>query len=416
MKLRHLLLLAYSLQPTACILAQVAQIRWDVQVDRPVPHDLSVWQGETVDLLPRLVLGTQPVAVTNAPVEFRYREDALATNLYRSVSAAANTNSGVLAVRWLPDYDVGAPAYDYQIIVGSNAANPRCFGRITMRPTLGWPASTNAPAPVALTNAQWLSADAWQRGSNALAAAAQAAQQKADAALPSSSSNRFATAAQGAKADTALQSVPPLSYTIITDAPWLLTSITNGWEVGSHAGLVTAQQLADALAAIPAPAAPTRLIASDSNSWVRVDGGTSTTWQVSSASGTPYYTVEEWGLVMPAPIYVYSNTVDGVDYYAATNNSGDYVYCVRAANSWGVFMRPYTSGSAAPDADTVEIWDELQENMAVLTRGVTPGQIQTNRAGTVVSVSMILLNSAPTNLLSRLYFTNNLLVVERYTE
>jgi hypothetical protein len=132
------------------VYGQVAQIPWDVQQDRPVAHDVPVWQGETVDLLPRLVQGTRPVAITNAPVEFRYREASLPTNTYRHVAASANTNNGVLSVRWSPDYDAGAAWYDYQIIVGSNAANPRCFGRITMRPTIGWHASTNAPPPITL--------------------------------------------------------------------------------------------------------------------------------------------------------------------------------------------------------------------------------------------------------------------------
>lgn len=147
--------------------AQTAQIRWDVQQDRPVAHDVYVWQGETVDLLPRLVQGTTPVAVTNAPVEFRYREASLPTNTYRYVTAAANTNSGVLAVRWIPDYDAGAAWYDWQIIVGSNAVNPRAFGRIIMRTTIGWPASTNAPAPITLYPTR---ADL-QAASNALAGA-----------------------------------------------------------------------------------------------------------------------------------------------------------------------------------------------------------------------------------------------------
>lgn len=154
-----------------CAAGQTAQLRWDVQQDRPVSHDVYIWQGETVDLMPRLVQGTQPVAVTNAPVEFRYREAHLAANQYRSVAVAANTNSGVLLVRWLPEYDAGADWYDYQIIVGSNAANPRAFGRITMRPTIGWPASTNAPPAIL----QYLTAADLQAASNALAAALQAA-------------------------------------------------------------------------------------------------------------------------------------------------------------------------------------------------------------------------------------------------
>jgi len=132
------------------VYGQVAQLGWDVQQDRPVPHEVLVWQGETVDLLPRLVQGIRPVAITNAPVEFRYREASLPTNTYRYVAASANTNNGVIAVHWIPDYDAGAPWYDYQVIVGSNAANPRCFGRIVMRPTIGWHASTNAPTPITL--------------------------------------------------------------------------------------------------------------------------------------------------------------------------------------------------------------------------------------------------------------------------
>lgn len=155
----HLLLITLSLS------AQVAQLRWDIQVDRPVPHDVPVWQGETVDLMPRLVQGTAPVAVTNAPVEFRYREAALATNVYRYVTAEPNTNTGVLAVRWIPDYDAGAAWYDYQIIVGSNAANPRAFGRITMRPTIGWQASTSPPPAIL----QYATTAQMQAASNALA-------------------------------------------------------------------------------------------------------------------------------------------------------------------------------------------------------------------------------------------------------
>lgn len=166
--MRLFLITSYLLLVT-CAHAQIAQIAWDVQQDRPVAQEVYVWQGETVDLLPRLVRGTAPVAVTNAPVEFRYREDALPTNSFRIVTATANTNSGVLAVRWTPDLDAGAPGYDYQIIVGSNEVNPRVFGRITMRPTIGWPPSTNAPPPVTLypTRAEL------QAASNALAMAVQ---------------------------------------------------------------------------------------------------------------------------------------------------------------------------------------------------------------------------------------------------
>lgn len=176
--MRLSLITSYLLLIT-CARAQVAQIAWDVQQDRPVAHDVFIWQGETVDLLPRLVQGTSPVAVTNTPVEFRYREASLPTNTYRNVNATANTNSGVLAVRWTPDLDAGAPGYDYQIIVGSNEVNPRVFGRITMRPTIGWPPSTNAPPPVTLypTRAEL------QAASNALAQAVQ------DLAFPVSSVN-----------------------------------------------------------------------------------------------------------------------------------------------------------------------------------------------------------------------------------
>jgi hypothetical protein len=166
--MRPLLITSYLLLITSS-LAQVARLPWDVQLDRPVPHDVSIWRGETVDLMPRLVQGTRPVALTNAPVELRYREAALPTNSYRSVLAAANTNSGVLAVRWLPDYDAGAAWYDYQVIVGSNAANPRAFGRITMRGTIGLPGPNEAPPPVTLYPTR---ADL-QSASNALASALQ---------------------------------------------------------------------------------------------------------------------------------------------------------------------------------------------------------------------------------------------------
>lgn len=206
------------------VYGQVAQIPWDVQQNRPVAQDVPIWQGETVDLLPRLVQGIRPVAITNAPVEFRYREASLPTNTYRYVAASANTNNGVVSVRWLPDYDAGAAWYDYQIIVGSNAANPRCFGRIIMRPTIGWHASTNPPPPITLypTRAEF------QAASNALANALQ----------------------------LAVTSTVPAQIAVAT------------------APLVTTSQLSNALASLPVPSADAlRLVNSNATRWVDATGG-----------------------------------------------------------------------------------------------------------------------------------------------
>ncbi|HOR69060.1 MAG TPA: hypothetical protein PLY53_15730, partial [Planctomycetota bacterium] len=158
----------FALSLCAACRAQIAPLRWDVQLDRPVPHDTYVWQGETVDLMPRLVVGTRPVAVTDA-VEFRYREPDLAAGLYRHVPAAADPATGVISVRWTPELDTGAAHYDYQFIVGTNAQNPRAFGRIAMRPTIGHLASTNPPPAVS----QYALAADLQALSNALAGAVQ---------------------------------------------------------------------------------------------------------------------------------------------------------------------------------------------------------------------------------------------------
>ena len=233
------------------VYGQVAQIPWDVQQDRPVPHDVAVWQGETVDLMPRLVQGVRPVAVTNAPVEFRYREASLPTNTYRYVAASASTNSGVLSVRWLPDYDAGAPLYDYQVIVGSNAANPRCFGRIVMRPTIGWHASTNAPTPITLypTRAEL------QALSNSVAIVLQRAiTNETDAA---------------AKALLA-------THTNRTDNPHRVTA--------AQLGALTSETDAKALAAL-ATNRVTRLYAPDSSQWIDGTGGV---WRVSQVTELAY--------------------------------------------------------------------------------------------------------------------------------
>lgn len=130
-------------------LAQTAQLSWDTQLDRPVDHPLIIYRGETLDLLPRLVQGTDPVSITNTYLYFRYREPALvSSNLYREVAISTNSAPGTLELTWTPAFDVGADYYNYEFVVGPDSnANPRVHGRITMKGTISYPASTNAPAP-----------------------------------------------------------------------------------------------------------------------------------------------------------------------------------------------------------------------------------------------------------------------------
>lgn len=125
--------------------SQTAQLRWDTQLDRPVAHNLIIYRGETLDLLPRIVQGTDPVTITNTALTFVYREPALASsNLYRQATCTTNSAPGTLQYTWAPTNDVGSSTYDYEFWVGDN---PRVHGRITMRGTIGYPASTNAPPP-----------------------------------------------------------------------------------------------------------------------------------------------------------------------------------------------------------------------------------------------------------------------------
>ncbi|MFA7121077.1 MAG: leucine-rich repeat domain-containing protein [Bacilli bacterium] len=138
------IILAALLAP-AILLAQTAQLRWDTQLDRPVDHPLIIYRGETLDLLPRIVQGTDPVAITNQALYFRYREPALiASNLYREVAITTNAAPGTLQFTWTPELDILSPTYDYEFVVGSN---PRVHGRITMRGTISHMASSNAPPP-----------------------------------------------------------------------------------------------------------------------------------------------------------------------------------------------------------------------------------------------------------------------------
>lgn len=126
--------------------AQLATLAWDIQQDRPVPHELTIWQGESLHLRPRLVQGTQPLSITNT-VTFRYREPTLAPGLYRHIPATPAPD-GTITITWLPAYDSGAMSYDYQIIIGHDPSNPRAHGRITMRPTIGWLSPGTAPPPI----------------------------------------------------------------------------------------------------------------------------------------------------------------------------------------------------------------------------------------------------------------------------
>ena len=100
---------------------QMAVLSWDVQVDRPVQTPVGIHRGETVQLSPRFVVGTAPVAIVSESLVLRYREPGLGDSQYREIKGAASATQGAIDFLWLPLYDTGSASYEYQVVIGERA-------------------------------------------------------------------------------------------------------------------------------------------------------------------------------------------------------------------------------------------------------------------------------------------------------
>ena len=148
-RLLGVFIIVFSLNPF--ILRSAPPERWDNQIQFTRAHEIEIWQGETIEIMPRFFSYSVPWAISpNAVVSLSWSTNNFATTPWHTnTGVAVLSETGRVDVTWLPAYDcVGAKAY--QFFVGIEDASQllyRAMGIIHMHSSPGWQPSSG-PLPV----------------------------------------------------------------------------------------------------------------------------------------------------------------------------------------------------------------------------------------------------------------------------
>ena len=130
------LIIAASPLVAITALAQVP-LRWDTQVERPISHAATCYQGETIQLMPRLMRGTTPETLSGTAT-FYWQAPGMAATWWQAPAALIDVEPGRATATFSPAMDNGSPAYTWFIrIDAGSGASYRAHGTITMRPSPG---------------------------------------------------------------------------------------------------------------------------------------------------------------------------------------------------------------------------------------------------------------------------------------
>jgi hypothetical protein len=161
---------------------------WDVNAagtPEPSAAIVTVFQGETLTLSPRFVVGKTPLSLaTNSTVTFLWQTNGMGTSYWAKAGALGALTGQVTAV-WAPTNDVGARAYNFFFRVADTSGTTyRAFGKLLMFASPGFQPAT-LPLPTSwgdsltsLSNALWQVVQVVSNAS-AAAVAAEAAQRAA---------------------------------------------------------------------------------------------------------------------------------------------------------------------------------------------------------------------------------------------
>ena len=123
--------------------------RWDITIQSSAPHNLDIWRGESINLMPRFFSYGAPWSIsTSATVTLYWSTNNFATAPWATNGTILATDTGRVSVSWSPACDAGAATYQYFIGVSEPAGLLyRARGTIRMQTSPGFVPST-APVPV----------------------------------------------------------------------------------------------------------------------------------------------------------------------------------------------------------------------------------------------------------------------------
>lgn len=471
--LAKLILKGHDMKKTALVMTMIAgvsfggiPIQWDVKVgydqrfneSSPVAYNITAMRGETLDLMPRYMSSGYPFSIaSNADVRIYLREYGT-TNAFTvsSTSGTVYTTSSQLGrVRavLLPSDIPATGTNQFFVGVESSGMVYRAYGKLTVLDSPGVIASTNQIQRGVFDSSMFTFSNShlapWSLSDIGNYCGVQ------------SVNGLTGVVSITAESLGALTNVPPQSYTIITNAPWayetntVTRAGTNGWEVGSHAGLATTGALAE-LAQYAATSRTDTVWVSD-DEWYRFSGGgTATLYRVSLSTTNGYlsYSSDFSDSLGASPaltnVFVTSNLPVGrniplgndfywerAEFYSFIINTSSFAkWQTEGLESFPTTLTVSSDGygsaivSAAHETNTVvyvlttgNVWgaiSDLAATNAVLAAAITNtaeivAALAPTNAPTLlnprVAGALNILNVMPTNLTARVFGSNDVLYV-----
>lgn len=421
--MRKTMISAAALCAGAALCGVVPRYVWQVETSDPVERHWPMTYGGSYELRCQHLDHRAPMDLTGAAVVLHARTNGMESGVSWQATGSVMSAAGYVSVTVTPDtlLPTGLTSVAYVIAVTLRETNLlAAAGNIRLTGTGAGLNSAPLPSRV--------SAELW----SALLAE-QTARIAADAALTQ------AVAAVSA-------AVAALETNAVTRAG------TNGWEVGGHGGLATTGDVAAAIAAMPVPSSDALRLVDPSGDWLQsLAGGTSTLWRVvrtydqsrvdfTFGSGASVgemlyptnavyeiYTTEGDGLIFPR-VEVFPDAFSFELYMGPTGFGYTAGWKTGAVPPGGftfpLVIEPYGSGAyGAPTGTLTVSWHLLSVSTnaagtfathADLLAAVAP-LARTNAPTLVnprVSGALSILNIMPTNLVGRVFGSNDVLYVE----
>lgn len=435
-------------------IAQVA-IRWDAETSRPAQLDIPVMRGETVLIEPRMVQYGDALDLAGSSASLWIQTNGMGSAWWQAPAAVSITETGRVSAAFAPSNDVGASAYTWFIGVThtNSSLSYRASGRLVIRASPG--AVPNAiPLPVQLIdfstvtplNAPWLLSSFWISGSNALAAALQAASTNLSARIDavSSSVSNLSDSVSLSVFDLSNSVAAAYSFALTnqvkiiwdSDAPGIWWEVRGGTNVTTKSRTVSGTNFTVTLSADFEETVTHTRPTWTNNVWPFVDG----IFEGMQTEGLATITTPGgalWNAFLPEPAaYPFDLTVFTVESHgSATVSISSYIYTTNIISSCNLVTGNVWQAVATVSQEANDAWEKAGDAQSDINGhapagtisaphlllgdramiDAVPGKVNAN-GGTLtngyIAGTLTFKNTQPTNLVGRMFASNDVLFVE----